>query len=68
MPKELDDLDLKLRGLKALADQHERDLRRIIDTARELTGDEDEYGVTSDWLRDPDDQRSPSAVIALVLK
>ena len=39
---------LQLVGLLALAKQHNRDLERIKCAAMEITGDDDEWGLTSD--------------------
>lgn len=61
--------ELKLLGLKTLADSHLRALQSIVDAAIELTADPDkDHGHTSDWIWNSRDQRSPAKILDLTAK
>ena len=65
-PIEQDVKRLKLLGLKALADEHTRKLADIRKAAIALTGENDDWGLTADWISDDTDPRSVDDLLALI--
>lgn len=56
--------ELKLQGLKLLANDYLSRVKDIAIEAKKITEDFEEYSHTDDWIYDPNDSRTAAELIA----